>query len=109
MTAYAEVDAWTSKGVQVVRISGEVDLTNAVEVREAISHVASVDEAVIVVDLTETAYLDSSGIAMLFRLAERLGQSRQELRIVVPPDSPLRAALELTDLPQTIPVQHTLE
>lgn len=109
MTAYAEVDAWTSKGVQVVRISGEVDLTNAVEVRDAISHVASVDATVIVVDLTETAYLDSSGIAMLFRLAERLAQSRQELRIVVPPDSPLRTALELTDLPHTIPVQHTLE
>ena len=108
MTAYAEVDAWTSKGVQVVRISGEVDLTNAAEVRDAISRVASVDETVIAIDLTETAYLDSSGIAMLFRLAERLTQSRQELRIVVPTDSPLRAALELTDLPQTIPVQHTL-
>ncbi|RZU10175.1 anti-sigma B factor antagonist [Kribbella rubisoli] len=109
MTAYAEVDAWTSKGVQVVRISGEVDLTNAAEVREVISRIASVDESVIAVDLTETAYLDSSGIAMLFRLAERLTQSRQELRIVVPPDSPIRAALELTDLPRTIPVQHSLE
>ncbi|WUJ69492.1 STAS domain-containing protein [Kribbella soli] len=109
MTAYAEVDAWTSKGVQVVRISGEVDLTNAAEVREVISRIASVDESVIAVDLTETAYLDSSGIAMLFGLAERLTQSRQELRIVVPPDSPIRAALELTDLPRTIPVQHSLE
>ncbi|MFC6157218.1 STAS domain-containing protein [Kribbella jiaozuonensis] len=92
-----------------MRVSGEVDLTNAVVVRDAISQVASVDAGVIVVDLTETAYLDSSGIAMLFRLAERLAQSRQELRVVVPPDSPLRAALELTDLPQTIPVLHTLE
>ncbi|MER7247573.1 STAS domain-containing protein [Kribbella sp. NPDC000426] len=109
MTAYAEVDAWTSNGVQVVRISGEVDLTNAAEVRDAISRVASVDESVIAIDLTETAYLDSSGIAMLFRLAERLNHSRQELRVIVPPDSPLRAALELTDLPQTIPVQHTVE
>lgn len=109
MMAYAEVDAWMSKGVQVVRISGEVDLTNAVEVRDAISNLASVDATAIVVDLTETAYLDSSGIAMLFRLAERLAHSRQELRVVVPPDSPLRAALELTDLPHTIPVQHTLD
>ena len=109
MTAYAEVDAWTSNSVQVVRISGEVDLTNAAEVRDAISRVASLDATAIAVDLTETAYLDSSGIAMLFRLAERLTHTRQELRIVVPPDSPLRAALELTDLPRTIAVQHTLE
>jgi anti-sigma B factor antagonist len=109
VTAYAEVDAWTSNGVQVVRISGEVDLTNAAEIRDAISRVASADAATIAVDLTETAYLDSSGIAMLFRLAERVRQGRQELRIVVPPDSPLRAALELTDLPRTIPVQHSVE
>jgi anti-sigma B factor antagonist len=109
VTAYAEVDAWTSQGVQVVRISGEVDLTNTIEVRDAISTVASPDATVIVVDLSETTYLDSSGIAMLFRLAERISQRRQELRIVVPANSPLRAALELTDLPQTIPVHHTLD
>ena len=47
MTAYAEVDAWTSNGVQVVRISGEVDLTNAAEVRDAISRVASLDATAI--------------------------------------------------------------
>jgi len=109
MTEYAVVDARTRNGVQVVRIRGEVDLTNAVEVRDAISRVASADVTVIVVDLSETAYLDSSGIAMLFRLAERVGERRQELRVVVPPDSPLRAALELTNLPRTIAVQDSLD
>jgi anti-sigma B factor antagonist len=92
-----------------VKVQGEIDLTNAVEVRDAISRVASADATVIVVDLSQTAYLDSSGIAMLFRLAERVSERRQELRVVVPPDSPLRAALELTNLPQTIPVQDALE
>jgi len=109
VTEYAVMDARTSNGVQVVKIQGEVDLTNAVEVRDAISRVASADVTVIVVDLSQTAYLDSSGIAMLFRLAERVSERRQELRVVVPPDSPLRAALELTNLPQTIPVQDAVE
>jgi anti-sigma B factor antagonist len=109
LTEYAVVDAQTSKGVHAVRICGEVDLTNAIDVREAISRIASPDASVIVVDLTETAYLDSSGIAMLFRLAERLNDRRQQLRLVVPPDSPLQAALKLTNLPQTIPIQPTLD
>ncbi len=109
MTAYAVVDARTSNGVHCVRICGEVDLTNATDVREAISRLASPDAPVIVVDLTDTTYLDSSAIAMLFHLAERLTQRRQKLHIVVPPNSPLRAALELTALPQTIPLQPTLE
>lgn len=109
MTEPAVVEARTVEDVQVVSIRGEVDLSNATEVRDAIGQVASADVTVIVVDLSETGYLDSSGIAMLFRLAERLGHRRQELRLVVPPDSPLRAALELTNLPQTIAVQDALE
>jgi anti-sigma B factor antagonist len=109
VTEPAVVQARTVKDVQVVSIRGEVDLSNATEVRDAIGQIASADLTVIVVDLSETGYLDSSGIAMLFRLAERLGHRRQELRLVVPPDSPLRAALELTNLPQTIPVQDALE
>jgi anti-sigma B factor antagonist len=109
VTEPAVVQARTVEDVQVVSIRGEVDLSNATEVRDAIGQIASADVTVIVVDLSETGYLDSSGIAMLFRLAERLGHRRQELRLVVPPDSPLRAALELTNLPQTIPVQDALE
>ena len=109
MTEPAVVQARTVEDVQVVSIRGEVDLSNATEVRDAIGQIASADVTVIVVDLSETGYLDSSGIAMLFRLAERLGHRRQELRLVVPPDSPVRAALELTNLPQTIAVQDAVE
>jgi anti-sigma B factor antagonist len=108
VTEYKVVDGWTANGEQVVAISGEIDLTNAIQVRDAISHIASPDATSITVDLTETTYLDSSGIAILFHLSERLNDRRQELRVVVPPTSPLRTALELTNLPRTIPVRSTL-
>ena len=109
MTAHADVEARTVEGIQIVSIRGEIDLSNAIEVRDTIGRVASDEVSVIVVDLSGTDYLDSSGIAMLFRLAERLGHRRQELRLVVPPDSPIRTALELTNLPQTIAVQDAFE
>ena len=109
MTEHADVESRTVEGVQVVSIRGEIDLSNAAEVRDAIGRVASDEVSVIVVDLSGTDYLDSSGIAMLFRLAERLGHRRQELRLVVPPHSPIRTALELTNLPQTIAVQDAFE
>lgn len=109
MTTHAVVAARTVEDVQVIGITGEVDLSNASQVRDAIDRVVSADVTAIVADLTETAYLDSSGIAMLFRLAARLGDRRQELRLVVPPDSPIRAALELTNLPRTITVHDALE
>jgi len=104
----ATVEARTVGDVQVVTIRGEIDLSNATEVRDGIGHLASDDVSVIMVDLSQTDYLDSSGIAMLFRLAERLGHRRQELRLVVPPDAPIRTALELTNLPKAIAVQDAL-
>jgi anti-anti-sigma factor len=101
----AEVEASILDGIPVVRVRGEIDLSNAALVRDAI--VAAVPDAavVVVVDLSETAYLDSAGIAMLFRLADRLSVGRQELRLVVPPGAPIRAAIRLTKLDQVIRVR----
>ena len=45
---------------------------------------------------------------MLFRLAERLGYSRQQLRLVVPLDAPIRPVLGLTRLTSVIPVVDSL-
>jgi anti-anti-sigma factor len=105
MTELARVVAGTHDGVPVVRVSGEIDLSNAAAVRDAIAAAASEAASVVTVDLSDIAYLDSAGISMFFRLAERLQYSRQELRLVVPQDAPIRAVLKLTKLDQVIPVQ----
>ena len=80
---------------QVVTVTGEIDLSNAARVRDAIG-AALPDLPEVCVDLTGTEYLDSAGIAMLFRLAERLSYNRQELQLVVPPEGPIRALINLT-------------
>jgi anti-anti-sigma factor len=71
-------------------------------VRDAIGAAVPDDAAVIFLDLSDTAYLDSAGIAMIFRLAERLTYNRQELRLVVPPDAPIRVVIRLTRLDQSV-------
>jgi anti-anti-sigma factor len=108
MTDLARVEASTINGIRIVRVRGEIDLSNAAQVRDAIGAAVPDAAAVIVVDLSGTAYLDSAGIAMIFRLAERLKYSRQELRLVVPPDAPIRVAIRLTKLDQVIPVQDNI-
>ncbi|RYP88025.1 anti-sigma factor antagonist [Nocardioides guangzhouensis] len=92
----------------VLSVTGEIDLSNAEQVRDAIGAALPVEAAVLVVDLSGTQYLDSAGIAMLFRLAERLGWSRQELHLVVPPDAPIRAAIRITHLDTVITVHDAL-
>ena len=88
---------------QVVTVTGEIDLSNAARVRDAIG-AALPDLPQVRVDLSGTEYLDSAGIAMLFRLAERLSYNRQELELLVPLDGPIRAIISLTRLDQVIRV-----
>lgn len=109
MTALARVDSSDHNGFRLVRISGEIDLSNVSLVMDAIAVAIPGDAARVVLDLGDTAYLDSSGIAMLFRLAERLGHRRQELQLVVPPDAPTRAVLELTRVETVIRIADTVD
>jgi anti-anti-sigma factor len=108
MSDLARVESSTIDGTPIVQVRGEIDLSNAAQVRDAIGAAVPDDAVVVIVDLSDTAYLDSAGIAMLVRLAERLHVGRQELRLVVPSDAPIRAVLRLTKLDHVVPVQDTI-
>ncbi len=107
MTDLARVEASTVDSTTTVRVSGEIDLSNAAQVRGAVGAAVPDAATVVVLDLSDTAYLDSAGIAMIFRLAERLRYNRQELRLVVPPDAPIRAVINVTKVDQVIPTTFT--
>jgi anti-anti-sigma factor len=92
-----------------VHVSGDIDLANVDEVRHAITTALSDDPAGVVLDLSDTAYLDSAAISMLFRLAQRLGHRRQQLSLVVPKDAPIRAVLELTRIDTVIALHDAVE
>lgn len=92
----------------VARVGGELDMSNCSYVREELMRSIPADSEGMVVDLGETVYLDSAAIELLFELARRLGRHRQELRIAMPGDSPLRRVLELTDVRAVAPVHPTV-
>jgi anti-anti-sigma factor len=79
------------------------------QVRDAIGAAVSDIASAVVVDLSETAYLDSAAIAMIFRLAERLRYNRQELHLVVPPEAPIRAVIGLTKLDLVVTVRDSAD
>lgn len=106
MNDLARVERSAVNGTEIVRVSGEIDLSNAARVRDAIG-AALPDLPIVIVDLSGTVYIDSAGIAMFFRLAERLSYDRQELHLVVPSDAPIRPVLRLTNLDQVICVENT--
>lgn len=107
MSDLASVATTRSGTTQLVRITGELDLSNARALTDALAHAVPDDVTLVVVDLTGTTYVDSAAIASLFRLSQRLRDRRQDLRLVVPPVSPIRAVVELTRLSQVIPVDES--
>lgn len=92
----------------VIEVVGEVDLSNADAVFDRVAGLAQSGETRVVLDLSATDYLDSSGIAMIFRLAERLRVGRQDLRIVVPRAAAIRAVLDITAVDQVVAMYATL-
>ena len=96
MNDLAQVTIGERGSVWLVGITGEVDMSNAQkvgdEMREAIPNHAEG----VVLDLTQTSYLDSRGISLLFQMARRLRMRGQHLAIAVPKDAPIRSVLSLT-------------
>jgi anti-anti-sigma factor len=104
----AEVTMDPHGAVVVARIEGEVDLSNVEDVRIALVDAVEHDTECLVLDLTGTSYLDSTGVRLLFELAERLHGRRQELRLVVDDGALVHRVIVLTQLNQRVPLDETV-
>jgi anti-anti-sigma factor len=109
LTTSADVAIDHRGDVVVARLTGEVDMTNSSFVGQELTKAVPNEAPALVVDLSETRYIDSAAIELLFDLARRLGRRRQELKLVLPAGSPLRRVLTLTEISSVAPVHETLE
>jgi anti-sigma B factor antagonist len=82
----------------IASVAGEIDGSNAAEVRRAVAERVPSTARSLVIDLTRTSYVDSTGVELLFELARRLSSRRQAFTVVVPSGSGVRRVLELCDI-----------
>jgi anti-anti-sigma factor len=104
----AELVAERHGSVAVVRLLGEIDLSNARELEGAI-HTAASGASAIVLDLAGLDYVDSAGVGMLQRLGRRANDEQRSLRVVAPEGSAALRVLELTALAAALRVDDTVE
>ena len=109
MKPLAEVTLDGADGVVVARVTGEVDLSNVEDVRNDLIDAVSHESVCLVLDLTGTTYLDSTGVRLLFELAQRLQGRRQDLRLVVDEDAMVHRVIVLTQLHQRVPIDPTVD
>ncbi|MDQ3086418.1 MAG: STAS domain-containing protein [Actinomycetota bacterium] len=82
--------------VDVLTVTGELDLTNAQELRERVDAVAFTNGTALVLDLTRVAFIDSAALHVLFRAAR--GLSKQRFGLVVEPVSAISRTLEIVGI-----------
>ena len=109
MTRLADLAFEERDGVEIARISGELDLSNTSDVVDALFAEMSSERLGLVIDMSELRHIDSSGVRALFELRRRLEQRRQRLAIAVPGDARIRAVLELAAVDSRLPVTESVD
>ena len=94
----ARVEIVPTPEAVTVRISGEIDLSNAHALRETIDRGCERASKVIC-DLREIEYADSAGVALLLGLHRDLARRGVPLVLVAPPGSAAATILHLAPLP----------
>lgn len=100
-----EIEAERLNGACVVHVRGELDLGTHEELGERL--VAEADGGPLIVDLSECAFIDSSGIRALL-LGRRANSDGAGLTIAGPTPQ-VKRILEMTGLNGAIPVHESVE
>lgn len=103
-TAVTGVDR--REGAVVVSLAGELDLYNAEGVRSALLEVCSSDPGLLVVDLEEVRFIDSTALGVLIEARSRMAD-RSSFRLAAP-GLETRRALEVSGLDRHFLVHDTV-
>lgn len=109
MSELASVAVEERGEVVVARVAGELDISNAELTGGDLERAVPRASRGLVLDFSELAFLDSSGVSMLFSLARRLGSHRQELRVVAPTGQAVGRVLEIVELGRAAPVHDSVD
>jgi anti-sigma B factor antagonist len=94
MDGERQVRVYSTGGCEVVQLLGEIDHATAPLVERDV--LVSVRAATgVVVDLTETTFIDSAGLLCLDRVVTAFGDRGAPVRVAAPPDGMVRFTLDL--------------
>jgi anti-sigma B factor antagonist len=90
-------------GRTTVRLRGELDLSGVDRAREAVEQAEATDAALLVLDLSQLDFIDSTGLEVMLRAARRARDSGRRL-IVARPSRYIRRLLEITAIDQSLDI-----
>jgi anti-sigma B factor antagonist len=105
----AGVDLIRDGRVIVARMPVEVEITQAPMLRGRLTQAVENRDLGLVVDLSATEYLDSSGVNMLFEIGEGLAARQLQMAIVMPRGGLVERVVSIVDLGSAIPIHRDVE
>lgn len=93
----------------VLQVSGELDIATVPVLRDAVAEALAEAPPALLVDLTPTRFLDSTGCRELVRTAKAGRAAGVPVEIVAPPDNwRVRRVVEFVQLSAIVPVHDAL-
>jgi len=108
MPDLAKLSVETEGDVELARVAGEVDASNVDNLTAQLLDALSNQTRAVILDLSDTSYIDSSGISLIFDTAARMKNRRQQLRLVVAPKSFVGEVLAAVSMADSIPIDPEL-
>ena len=102
-----EINTREMDGKYLITVSGEVDLYSSPELREAVTKAIPKAQEAVGVDLSDVAYMDSSGVATLVEGLRSASQGNTEFVLVAPSQSVVKV-LQLSRLDSVFTMRDTL-
>jgi anti-sigma B factor antagonist len=96
------------EGVAVVAVTGQADLHTAPELRAALADAVGSGASALIVDLSETTFIDSMTLGVLLGALKRVTAAGGRLAVVCP-DRHVRRVFEITSLDRVLALFATLD
>lgn len=82
MQSHFRVEVRNADAAAVITVSGELDLASSPALEEELERVAQSDAQLIVVDLRQLEFMDSTGLSVLVRAHQRAEENGRRLGLV---------------------------
>ena len=94
---------------RVLQVSGELDMATVELLRDAVGKTLAEGPPALLVDLTSTRFIDSTGCRELVRTAKAGAAAGVPVAVVAPPDNwRVRRVIDLVQLSALVPVHDAL-
>jgi anti-sigma B factor antagonist len=93
----------------VVEMPEEIDATSSDDIREQLLSLLNTGNGPVIIDLTGTAFCDSSTLKALIRARTLADAAGRRLYAAVPPSGPVRRIFKLTAISRLIPIHDDLD